>query len=104
MTATAWVSVGRAGRSYHHPVAAVIGLGLREGEEVRFRRDERRRWQLGHVRRIERDGSVGIVDGKGASRAIPPAHVEVRRGTSRGARAWEPLLDRAARTEQLQLL
>ena len=54
--------------------------------------------------RIERDGSIRIVDGKGASRAVKVADVEVRHTGPRGAAGWEPLAEPAARTEQLNLL
>ena len=81
-----------------------LQLGLRVGERVRFQQPGRARWQTGVVRHIERDGSIGIVDGKGASRAVRAEQVEVRRTGPRGAAGWEPLLDRAARTEQLSLL
>jgi hypothetical protein len=79
-------------------------LGLRRGEKVRFRRPDRARWQTGEVRRRERDGSIGVVDGNGAARAIPVEHIEVRRSGPRGASGWEPLVERAARSEQLGLL
>jgi hypothetical protein len=71
---------------------------------VRFRRQDRSRWQPGTVARRERDGSIGITDANGAARAIPLRLVEVRCVGPRGAKAWEPLLDRATRTEQLSLL
>jgi len=71
---------------------------------VRFRRPDRSRWQLGKVAGRERDGSIGITDTNGAARAIPLHLVEVRSTGPRGARAWEPLLDRATRTEQLSFL
>ncbi|MGA0263888.1 MAG: hypothetical protein ACO3MH_09885, partial [Ilumatobacteraceae bacterium] len=32
-------------------------IGLRAGEEVRFRRADRGRWQEGHISWVERDGS-----------------------------------------------
>jgi hypothetical protein len=79
-------------------------LGLRVGERVRFQQADKSRWQTGVVRKIERDGSVGIVDDKGASRAVKVEQVEVRRTGPRGAAGWEPLTARAARTEQLSLL
>jgi hypothetical protein len=82
----------------------LLELGLRPGEPVRFQQAGRARWQAGTVRGIERDGSIGIIDGKGASRAVRPEHVEVRRSGARGAKGWEPLLERAGRTEQLDLL
>jgi hypothetical protein len=79
-------------------------VGLRKGEPVRFRRPDRSRWQPGTVSRRERDGSIGITDVNGAARAIPLHLVEVRGNGPRGSRRWEPLLDRATRTEQLTLL
>jgi hypothetical protein len=79
-------------------------LGLRPGEKVRFRRPDRARWQTGTVRRLERDGSLGLVDGNGASRAVALELVEVRVAGPRGATAWEPLPVRAGRVEQLDLL
>ena len=92
------------GAPYDRSAMDPLELGLRVGERVRFVQPDRARWQTGVVKKIERDGSIGIVDAKGASRAVRPEHVEVRRTTRRGAKAWEPLLDRAAHTEQLNLL
>ena len=74
-------------------------LGLEPGEAIRFRRPDRVRWQDGVATGLERDGSLAVTDRDGASRAIPVELVLVR--ARRGA--WEPLLDRAARTVQLQL-
>jgi hypothetical protein len=85
-------------------VDEVIALGLRRGELVRFRRDERKQWQLGRVYGINRDGSVAITDKKGASRAFPVDQVEVKRPGLRGAAKWLPLTDHAAKPEQLGLL
>jgi len=79
-------------------------LGIRAGDRVRFRRKPDGRWHEGIATRLERDGSLGVRDGKGASRAIPLELVEVKGEGPRGAARWEPLLDRAARTEQLRLL
>lgn len=79
-------------------------LGLRPGEKVRFRRPDRARWQTGLVRRLERDGSLGVVDANGASRAVALELVEVPLAGPRGASAWEPLLARAGRSQQLDLL
>jgi hypothetical protein len=81
----------------------LLELGLRAGERVRFQQAGKTRWQTGVVRGIERDGSIGIVDGKGASRAVRAEQVEVPRAGPRGAKGWEPLLDRAGRAEQLDL-
>lgn len=78
-------------------------LALRRGEKIRFLRADRARWQDGAVAGVERDGSLSVRDAKGASRAVPLEHVLVVAAGSRGGRRWEPLLDRAARTEQLEL-
>jgi hypothetical protein len=61
------------------------------------------RWREGTVVERERDGSVGVRDGKGASRSLTVDRLEVRTRGPRGARTWEPLSVRAARTEQLPL-
>jgi hypothetical protein len=79
-------------------------LGLAPGIRVRFRRHDGERWKPATVERLERDGSLGLRDTKGASRAIPLARVEVSTTGPRGADAWEPALERAARTEQLRML
>jgi hypothetical protein len=74
-------------------------FGLEPGETIRFRRPDRSRWQEGVATGVERDGSLAVADRDGSHRAIPVELVLVRRGR----RAWEPLVDRAARTVQLQL-
>lgn len=79
-------------------------LGIRAGDQVRFRRKPEGRWLLGTAHRREKDGSLGVRDAKGAARAIPIELVEVRCRGPRGALTWEPLPERAARTEQLKLL
>lgn len=79
-------------------------LGIRRGDRVRFRRRDSERWKEGVVDRRERDGSVGLHDAKGAARAIEVELIEVRDEGPRGGVIWEPLPDRAARTEQLRLL
>jgi hypothetical protein len=82
----------------------LVELGLARGMRVRFRRHERDRWSLAVVEHVEKDGSLGLRDGKGASRAIPVELVEVETRGPRGAKAWEPVTERAARNEQLKLL
>lgn len=79
-------------------------LGIQAGDRVRFRRNPDGRWHEGTAIRRERDGSLGVRDKKGASRAIPLDLIEVKGEGPRGAVRWEPLLERAARTEQLRLL
>lgn len=84
-------------------VLALRALGLEAGQTVRFRRRAGERWHEGVATRVEKDGSVGLVDGKGAARAIPVDRVEVCRPGPRGAVRWEPLADVAGRDEQLGL-
>lgn len=79
-------------------------LGLAPGLRVRFRRGPTRRWQLGRLERLEADGSLGLRDGRGAARAMPVELVEVETSGPRGARTWEPVAERVARSEQLRLL
>src|SRR5262245_5195254 len=79
----------------------LAALGLRVGMAVRFRRRATERWQAATLERVERDGSLGLRDGKGAARAIPIELVEVAGRGPRGARTWEPAVDVVARTEQL---
>ena len=71
---------------------------------MRFRRSEASHWTEGVVTGRERDGSVGLQeDRKGASRAIAPSRLEVRRPGPRGARRWIPVAELAACREQLSL-
>lgn len=79
-------------------------LGLRPGEAVRFRRDSGARWQEAVVTGREQDGSIRLTDRRGAARTIAVERIEVRCTGPRGGVAWEPLTERAARTEQLRLL
>lgn len=51
----------------------------------------------------ERDGSVGVRDARGASRALRVDRLEVRDRGPRGGVVWEALPDRIARAEQLGL-
>lgn len=81
----------------------LAALGLRAGDVVRYRPRPNARWQEAKVVRRERDGSIGVRDGRGASRALPVERLEVPAAGPRGARTWEPLVDRAARAEQLDL-
>jgi hypothetical protein len=82
----------------------LVELGMAAGMRVRFRRDPEDRWKFAVVEHVEKDGSLGLRDPKGASRAIPIELVEVETRGPRGAKAWEPVTERAARTEQLKLL
>ena len=79
-------------------------LGIAAGDRVRFRRSSSERWKEAVVVRRERDGGVGLRDAKGAARAIAVELIEVRTRGPRGGVVWEPLPERAARTEQMKLL
>ena len=81
----------------------LAALGLVGGERVRWREKSGGRWREGTVEGRERDGSVGVRDGNGASRALTGDRLEVRTRGRRGARTWEPLADRVERDEQLPL-
>jgi hypothetical protein len=81
----------------------LVAVGLRPGDRVRYRRKEGGRWHEATVERRERDGSIGVRDERGAARALPLGRLEVRARGPRGATLWEPVADRAARVEQLDL-
>ena len=93
----------RTTRSTADADPGLAALGLRPGATVRFRRRDNERWKEGNVARREADGSLGVRDGKGSLRALPLDLVEVRTLGPRGGVLWEPLPERAARTEQLDL-
>ena len=81
----------------------LLALGLRPGDEIRFRRVDGGRWMPGKVMGREADGSVDLRDGRGRSRAIPAELLEVAERGPRGGRVWTPLPEIIARTEQLDL-
>jgi hypothetical protein len=81
--------------------SALLEVGLRPGDRVRFRRAEGGSWRAGKVERRERDGSVGVRDERGAARAIPLDRLQVRTTGPRGGATWEPVVARAQRDEQL---
>jgi hypothetical protein len=86
------------------PEYGLAELGLAAGAVVRFRRRDSERWKDATVARRERDGSIGLFDSKGAARSLPIDLIEVRTTGPRGGVVWEPLAERAARTEQMRLL
>ncbi|MBV9660917.1 MAG: hypothetical protein JO337_07145 [Acidimicrobiales bacterium] len=79
-------------------------LGLQPGEKVRWRTAAGARWRTGHVTHRERDGSVAVTDSGGSARSLAVERLEVVCAGPRGGTGWEPLCDRASRTEQLRLL
>ncbi len=81
--------------------SALLEVGLRPGDQVRFRRVAGGAWKHARVERRERDGSIGVRDERGAARAITLDRLQVRTAGPRGGTAWEDVADRAARSEQL---
>jgi hypothetical protein len=79
-------------------------LGLSPGDSVRWRTAGGGRWQNGRVSKRERDGSISVVDARGAARSLAVERLEVQCPGPRGGPGWEPLAERAARCEQLRLL
>ena len=84
--------------------SALLEVGLRPGDRVRWRRVEGGTWREGKVERRERDGSIGVRDERGALRALPVEALQVRGRGRRGGTVWEPVVARAERGEQLGLL
>ena len=82
----------------------LAALGLHAGEPARWRRRPNERWSTGRVSALEADGSVRVIDDKGATLSLPIDRIEVGKTGQRGAAGWEPASARGARTEQLGLL
>ncbi len=78
-------------------------VGLRLGEQIRFRRNGAGRWLVGKVARVEPDGSITLHDPDGAARSLRPELVQVRRPGSRGRLVWKTVSDVAVTWEQLDL-
>ena len=78
-------------------------VGLRLGEQIRFRRNGAGRWLVGKVARIEPDGSITLHDPDGAARSLRPERVQVRRPGTRGRLVWKTVSDVAVTWEQLDL-
>ena len=84
--------------------SALLEVGLRPGDRVRFRQREGGSWKEGVVERRERDGSIGVRDERGAARALAIDRLQVRTKGKRGGVLWELVTERAHRDEQLGLL
>ncbi len=83
---------------------ALAELGVAIGDPVRFRRRDTERWKDATVSKREADGSISVRDSRGGLRALPIESIEVRTVGPRGGILWEPLVERAARTEQMRLI
>jgi hypothetical protein len=81
--------------------SALLAVGLRPGDRVRYRKKDGGAWQEARVERRERDGSIGVRDANGAARAIPLDRLQVRGTGKRGGTVWEDVRARADRDEQL---
>jgi hypothetical protein len=84
--------------------SALVEVGLRPGDRVRFRQREGGSWKEATVERRERDGSVGVRDERGAARALTLDRLQVRTTGRRGGSVWVPVVEKAGRDEQLGLL
>ena len=82
----------------------LAAIGLRAGEAARWKRKANERWSTGRVAALEADGSLRVIDDKGATLSLPIDRIEVGKPGRRGAAGWEPASARGARTEQLGLL
>jgi hypothetical protein len=78
-------------------------LGVRAGDRVRFRRRDSERWKEAVVERLEKDGSLGLREANGASRANDLELFEVRSTGPTGGVVLEPVGERAAPPEQIPL-
>ncbi len=85
------------------PERTLNAVGLRLGEQIRFRRNDAGRWIVGKVARVESDGSITLHDPDGAARSLRPERVQVRRPGSRGRLVWKTVSDVAVTWEQLDL-
>ncbi len=90
-------------RSTNEQAEVLRRLGLVAGEEVRFRRADRGRWQSGRISCVERDGSITVHDSHGAARSLRPEKLEVRRPGKRRSLVWTPVTAVAVTWEQLTL-
>jgi hypothetical protein len=87
----------------HRSPASLARLGLRMGEPIRFRRNDKGRWIVGRVVGIEYDGSIAIRDPDGSARSLRAERVEIRRPGSRGRLRWRVVSDVAVTWEQLEM-
>ena len=87
----------------HSSPASLARLGLRSGEPIRFRRNDRGRWVIGRVVGIAADGSINLHDPDGSARSLRAERLEIRRPGSRGRLRWSVVSDVAVTWEQLEM-
>ena len=83
--------------------SALARLGLRPGETIRFKRNDRGRYIVGRVEGIETDGSVAVRDPDGSARSLRAERVEIRRPGPLGRLRWQIVSDVAVTWQQLEL-
>lgn len=87
----------------HRSPSTLSRLGLRLGEPIRFRRNDKGRWIVGRVAGVAADGSVTLRDPDGSARSLRAERLEIRRPGSRGRLRWQIVSDVAITWEQLEL-
>ena len=87
----------------HRSPASLARLGLRMGEPIRFRRNDKGRWIVGRVAGIEHDGSITLRDPDGSARSLRAERVEIRRPGSQGRLRWCVVSEVAVTWEQLEM-
>jgi len=87
----------------HRSPSSLARLGLRLGEPIRFRRNDKGRWIVGRVSGVAADGSVTLRDPDGSARSLRAERLEIRRPGSRGRLRWQIVSDVAITWEQLEL-
>lgn len=83
--------------------SALARLGLRPGEAIRFKRNDKGRYIVGKVDGIEVDGSITLRDPDGSARSLRAERVEIRRPGPHGRLRWQVVSDVAITWEQLEL-
>ena len=83
--------------------AELRSIGLRQGERVRFKRQNRSRWALGYIASVGADGSILVHDANGVARSLRPEALEVERPNRRGRLTWRTVDQVATTWEQLDL-
>ena len=69
-------------------VTCLADIGVRRGDQVRWRARDSTTWNTGRVVGLERDRSISLIDSKGSWRAIRQSQLSVRI-----ANRWVPLVD-----------
>lgn len=87
----------------YRSASALARLGLRAGEAIRFKRNEKGRYTVGKVEGTEVDGSITLRDPDGSARSLRAERVEIRRPGPHGRLRWQLVSDVAITWEQLEL-